>query len=69
MKRFYRKTSAYVLRSIAKHCPILAEEVCKLHIVQKDSRFTALDGLVECLNDSDSTVKEMATWAISYIAK
>lgn len=59
MQRFYKKAAAFVLRSVAKHSPDLAQAVV-------DSG--ALPALVLCLEEFDPSVKESAAWAIGYIA-
>ena len=58
-QRFYKKAAAFVLRSVAKHSPELAQAVV-------DSG--ALEALVMCLEEFDPSVKESAAWALGYIA-
>ena len=58
--RFYKKSSCYVLRAVAKHNAQLAEDIV---------RYGALPPLIHNLNDLDYQVKEAATWALGYIAK
>ena len=60
MQRVYKKAAAFVLRSVAKHSPDLAQAVV-------DSN--ALETLVPCLEEFDPTVKEASAWAIGYIAQ
>lgn len=57
VNRFYKKAAAFVLRSVAKHSPQLAQAVV-------DSGAT--DALVVCLEEFDPGVKEAAAWAIGY---
>ena len=59
LQRFYKKAAAFVLRSVAKHSPELAQAVV-------DSG--ALEALVLCLEEFDPSVKESAAWALGYIA-
>jgi hypothetical protein len=59
VQRFYKKAAAFVLRSVAKHSPELAQAVV-------DSG--ALEALVMCLEEFDPSVKESAGWALGYIA-
>ena len=59
-QRFYKKAAAFVIRSVAKHSPQLAQAVV-------DSGAT--DALVVCLEEFDPPVKEAAAWAIGYIAR
>lgn len=59
-QRFYKKAAAFVLRSVAKHSPDLAQAVV-------DSN--ALETLVPCLEEFDPTVKEAAAWALGFIAQ
>ncbi len=49
-----------MFRSIARHSAELAGKVVEVG---------AVGGLVQCLNDSDPSVKEMACWTICYIVK
>ena len=58
--RFYKKSSCYVLRAVAKHNAQLAEDIV---------RSGALPPLIHNLNDLDYQVKEAAAWALGYIAK
>lgn len=60
VQRFYKKSAAFVLRSIAKHSPQLAQSVV-------DSG--ALRALVQCLEEFDPGVKEATAWALGYIAR
>jgi hypothetical protein len=60
LQRFYRKAAAYVLKSVAKHSAELAQEVVKSG---------AVDALIPCLEGFFPDVKEMAAWAINYIAR
>lgn len=57
--RFYKKSAAFCLRSVAKHSPELAQAVI-------DSG--SLDSLVTCLEEFDPGVKEAAAWTLGYIA-
>ena len=56
----YKKAAAFVLRSVARHSPSLAQAVVEAG---------ALDPLVQCLDEYHSEVKEAAAWAIGYIAR
>ena len=58
--RFYKKSSCYVLRAVAKHSAELAEDIV---------RSGALPPLIHNLSDLDYQVKEAAVWALGYIAK
>ena len=58
--RYYKKAAAFVLRTVAKHSPQLAQAVV-------DSG--AVAALVACLEEFDPGVKEAAAWALGYIAR
>ncbi|KAJ3328111.1 Sperm-associated antigen 6, partial [Gonapodya sp. JEL0774] len=58
--RFYKKASAFVLRSVAKHSPSLALAVADAG---------ALPALARCIEDFDPQVKEGAVWAVGYVAR
>ena len=58
--RYYKKSAAFVLRSVAKHSPQLAQAVVDAG---------AVDQLVGCLEEFDPGVKEGAAWALGYIAR
>ena len=58
--RFYKKSSCYVLRAVAKHSAQLAEDIV---------RSGALPPLIHNLSDLDYQVKEAAAWSLGYIAK
>ena len=58
--RYYKKSAAFVLRSVAKHSPALAQNVVDAG---------AVDQLVGCLEEFDPGVKEGAAWALGYIAR
>lgn len=58
--RFSKRAAAVVLRAIAKHSQHLAESVISAN---------ALPGLVACLQEFDSSVKEAAAWTLGYIAQ
>lgn len=60
LQRFYKKAAAFVLRTVAKHSPDLAQSVVDCG---------ALDALVICLEEFDPGVKEAAAWALGYIAR
>merc|ERR1719410_408027 len=49
--RYYKKAAAFVLRSVAKHSPELAQNVVDAG---------ALDCLVDCLSEFEPSVKEGA---------
>lgn len=59
-QRFFKKCAAFLIRNIAKHNKVLAQEVVKAH---------GLQALSQILTEFDPSVKEAACWAISYIAK
>ena len=58
--KFYKKATCFVISSVARQSPKLAEEVCK---------YSAIKYLVRCLEEYDPSVKEAAVWALGYIAK
>lgn len=60
IQRFSKRASAFVLRAIAKHSASLADDVVTAN---------ALPGLISCLSEFDSSVKEAAAWALGYIAQ
>lgn len=60
LQRFFKKTAAFVLKSVAKHSPELAKSVVNAG---------ALDSLVACLLEFEPSVKESAAWALGYIAR
>ena len=55
VNRFFKRASAYLLRSVAKHSPELAQSVV-------DSG--ALAALTSCLEEFDPQVKEAASLAL-----
>lgn len=58
--RFYKKYSAFVLRSVAKHNSALATA-----IIENDG----LQALAKIVEEFDPSVREAGCWALSYIAK
>ena len=60
-QRFYKKTAAFVFKSVARHSSELAKAVVETP--------GALDALVTCLSDFDPSVKEASAWALGYIAR
>lgn len=57
--RYYKKSAAFCLRTVARHSPTLAQAVVDCG---------ALESLVHCLEDFDPGVKESAAWALGNVA-
>jgi hypothetical protein len=60
MQVFYKKAACFVLRSLAKHSPVLSRAIINSG---------ALESLAVCVEEFDTGVKESAIWALAYIAK
>jgi hypothetical protein len=58
--RLFKKCAAFLLRSVAKHTPNLAQNIVD---------HGGLDALRNTLEDNDPGVKEAGCWALSFIAK
>ena len=58
-QKYYRTSVLFVLRSISKHSPELAESLEKT---------VGLQYVIECLEHFDPSVKEAAAWVIGNIA-
>lgn len=70
--RYYKKAAAFVLRTVAKHSPQLAQ-VPHRRPPPADPQAVvdsgAVSALVTCLEEFDPGVKEAAAWALGYIAR
>lgn len=60
VQRFFKKAAAFVLRSVAKHSPELAQAVVASG---------GMEALVHCLEEFDPSVKETAALALQCIAQ